>query len=479
MNLQKRLLIPVLGLLLVLLSAIAVLAEYSLGTIYIQRDGSVVIEYRYSEPYSGYIPYSDYEGEIHYEFSFSEKSTSIAYRHSASAANVTTAPRLWNTTATITLNHRLEGGVLREEVAVYINVHADADMLKIATEGPIVALIDSNTLVLTATGKIVIEATGKYAEHVEHEIKNLRDRIDLYIEFFNATWVHIEKLISAFESGKGFVEFSVSVDLHEALKLTPKDAAELRSVITRLSYPATITYELRAVSVEGLEYFAMSIDARAEENANKVFKDVLTFISAVKTVHRLPYLSYIPLPYIEREPDEIARFASTFEIRPSSGYARLKLSGGTITVELRTPRVVKVGALTPVETIIELFKILGAGTFLERATFTLRPEEGIMVLLHGEPVTEVSFNDIPYLEVVFARPPVTPTPTSPPALPSLTPTPTLSPTPTPVQETSTPQTTETAGIGLPVSTSTIVIAGVAVAVAAIAVAITKLIAKKQ
>jgi hypothetical protein len=183
--------------------------------------------------------------------------------------------------------------------------------------------------------------------------------------------------------------------------------------------------------VEGLRNLAVpaTFDLDAEITQDKTAVNAVVTVSAdinevLKAVSHMLVQLPSASPEVSREVDEeflgvLAGFSKTFRILPSTGKITVTTIPSGVKIAFHTPRIVKIGAKSPEDTIKALYtyavKLINTSISGGRdisdvldTRITLMPEENVKVSINGTPATEISFKDLPQLKVSVKKPATTP-----------------------------------------------------------------------
>lgn len=424
---------------LLVLSAVGVLAESTPLTIkiHVYSDGSVVVNLVYSERVEAMYPPRELlvlgvldVGDDYYALQL--ELLDMSTLPCPPVYGCLYALLVVNTTTTS------NNEIYEKHTSLVYNVWSDrGDSLNITVEYLDYAL-NTTSLKSVVRGRVEVTASGEFAQILEYAATLSKTAIETLLEQAGITWISVVDFTTTSEPSRVKYEFTIVLDeLEMAEKLGLEDTAEVAEAYRSLP-PSTTSIRVfyNTTSISAL------LSHRASGDINKHLKHVVRVYSRSYTRIREVYsLSGVEIPleldiHVNPLIGLLEEFTENFIILESRGTLSARLAEGTLVINITTPRLIKRGAKTPLDTLIALqdFATLFATLIVPQdsdtsalrpfgarplrvedilnTTVYLVPESGVRITRNGGEVQMVALRELRELRVEVTSPTPSPTPRS-------------------------------------------------------------------
>ena len=424
---------------LLVLSTAGVLAESTPLTIkiHVYSDGSVVVDLMYSERVEAVYPPRELlaqgvldVGDDYYELQL--ELLDMSTLPCSPFYGCLYALLVVNTTTTSS------NEIYEERTSLVYNMWSDrGDSLNITVEYLDYAL-NTTSLKSVVRGRVEVTASGEYAQILEYAAALSKTAIDTLLEQTGVTWISVVDLTTTSEPSRVKYEFTIVIDeLEMAEKLGLEDTAEVAEAYRSLP-PSTTSIRVfyNTTSISAL------LSHRASGDINKHLKHVVRAYSRSYTrIQEVYSHSDVEIPlkldiHVHPLISLLEEFTENFIILESRGTLSVRLAEGTLLINITTPRLIKRGAKTPLDTLIALqdFATLfatptapqdsdasaprpfEAGSLrvedILNTTVYLVPESGVRITRNGGEVQRAMLGELRELRVEVTSPTPSPTPRS-------------------------------------------------------------------
>jgi hypothetical protein len=401
---------------LLVFSTVGVLAESALPTIkiHVYSDGSVVVNLVYSERVEAvYLP-----GELLAQGVLDVGDDYYALQLELLVTSTLSCPPVYgclyallvvNTTTTSS------NEIYEERISLVYNMWTErGDSLNITVEYLDYAL-NTTSLKSVVRGRVEVTASGELAQILEHAATLNKTAIEALLEQAGITWISVVDFTTTSEPSRVKYEFTIVVDeLEMAEKLGLEDTAEVAEAYRSLPPSTTsirVFYNTTSISAL-LSHRASGNINEHLEHAVRVYSRSYTRIeSALREMYSLSGVEIsLPDTHVHSLIDLLEEFTGNFIILESRGTLSARLAEGTLVVNITTPRLIKRGAKTPLDTLIALQdlatsvqSVLGVRDILNTTVY-LVPESGVRVTRNGREVRRVTLRELRELKVEVASP---------------------------------------------------------------------------
>jgi hypothetical protein len=278
---------------------------------------------------------------------------------------------------------------------------------------PLTSEANAAQLTVDFRGTASVRAVGE-ARQVLMMLSMLnKPAIDMYLAQANITWVRVKSLSTTISDDQARIDFDVEVNytkMAEAYKANT-------TLIKELFKPSPKT-ELNAHFYFDTMDLCLEISARSYGDVNELVKRIASSLKAL-----LPSMAaggafpgamlppVVPLKSVGTLINLVDDFANNFDIVKSKGTMSVKLKDNTLTISVLTPKMVKKGSKSPIETLRALYGFASKAQEelkvekLSNMTVELVPEAGLKVLRNGTEVKQAKLGELKDLRVEAAPAP--------------------------------------------------------------------------
>jgi len=404
-----RIIVPIILVLFVLVGSACIIVA-SMPTLKVYSDNSVEIMGSYTVPSTVY-------GEVLFEVRAEGGKTTASLQMSGEQTGIVDT----NTSLDIDFEQQIVDSIIKVIITLSLDMRDNSGWLIASTEPNIVIEVDKESLVMHIEGKVKLEAGGEATQVYAVLTMLNKPFIEHGLNQRGITWVKIERLSTNVSDSVGYIDFSVDIEIGEALEQTNTSIEEFKAVLDKSSYPVSGGLEM-SITSEGI---SVEFSTAIEKDINDVLESIAGLYSTIEETGVSEQIQYVPTPAPLPSTQSFSpiftmanEFCERFEIRSSEGYVHIKPSeNGTAVIEYKTPKIVKKGATSPADTIREVYDFamwvneelghyspIPLGDVAEK---TVRVEgEGVEVTLNGTEVSTVKFSDLPNLEATVEEQPL-------------------------------------------------------------------------
>ena len=395
--------IALLALLIAITGATAELA--SLPKIHVYSDGSVAVELTYTKENVSAPGLKEVLalGSLNVGDNYYEAIINASARMSAEPGS----HRMY-----VELSANAGGEGYKSTARLELRVWDERGRLEVIAD-PLTSEANAAQLTVDFRGTASVRAVGE-ARQVLMMLSMLnKPAIDMYLAQANITWVRVKSLSTTISDDQARIDFDVEVNYTKMAEVYKANT----TLIKELFKPSPKT-ELNAHFYFDTMDLRLEISARSYGDVNELVKRIASSLKAL-----LPSMAaggafpgamlppVVPLKSVGTLINLVDDFANNFDIVKSKGTMSVKLKDNTLTISVLTPKMVKKGSKSPIETLRALYGLASKAQEelkvekLSNMTVELVPEAGLKVLRNGTEVKQAKLGELKDLRVEAAPAP--------------------------------------------------------------------------
>ncbi len=305
-----------------------------------------------------------------------------------------------------------ENSTCRALITVNMTTSSERGVLAISTTEPLVNLLDTSSLQGTVQGKLLIKGTGVYEDLIAALTKLNGESLLEYLILHNISGILFEHFSTTTYNIGVLVEFRLKIDIPRTLSLTEINLSAIKKLLREHPPIGGWSRLYLRSSGGGLKFnltSSSSIDINMYlELLHRAYSVICELVGEITIPYPLKVLFNFK-PDFTRFYRLLSIFSEKFNLTTSIGYINSTVSRGQLIVEVETPRIRGKNATTPIETLLALYEFSKEVSkelnypVLLNSRVRLKPEPGLVALINNTEVTEITFSDIPRLEITTRR----------------------------------------------------------------------------
>lgn len=395
--------VALLALLIMITGATAELA--SLPKIHVYSDGSVAVELTYTKENVSAPGLKEVLalGSLNVGDNYYEAIINASARMSAEPGS----HRMY-----VELSANAGGEGYKSTARLELRVWDERGRLEVIAD-PLTSEANAAQLTVDFRGTASVRAVGE-ARQVLMMLSMLnKPAIDMYLAQANITWVRVKSLSTTISDDQARIDFDVEVNYTKMAEVYKANT----TLIKELFKPSPKT-ELNAHFYFDTMDLRLEISARSYGDVNELVKRIASSLKALLpsmmaggAFPRAMLPPVVPLKSVEALINLVDDFANNFDIVKSKGTMSVKLKDNTLTISVLTPKMVKKGSKSPIETLRALYGFASKAQEelkvekLSNMTVELVPEAGLKVLRNGTEVKQAKLGELKDLRVEAAPAP--------------------------------------------------------------------------
>jgi hypothetical protein len=297
--------------------------------------------------------------------------------------------------------------VCRSFTNLNLVVVSDDGSLEASSTEPLIITLNTTSLQGAIEGRLRLRGEGVYRDFVLKLDQQLL--VDAFKQLGLVGWSLTLKNITTRQEGQHvFLEFTLEFDVARSLGGLELLRESIKSIVEEY-VEARVQVDLHLLSSSSRQVFNITINSSMDINryleiASKAYTIMSTFIGEIPVPYTINQIlgALVNTTHIY---ELLKLFTERFNVIGPSGYLHISLDRDVLRVELQTPRVRGKNATTPRDTLVAIYEYveqlsfaLGRREILDvRVKLDLEP--GLVALLNGAEVSEISFRDLSKLEI--------------------------------------------------------------------------------